>query len=173
MKNKIIISNWKLRQLSVILISLLICGCNSLSINQNITFKEVNYGLYDADLSHRKDNSTSASGKRTISINNEFYKTTTNIPLQQEIQFGSEFIIYSNINTSVELDIIWKYPEKIRNNKGIYFTEDKRTVTRYTNQKTWTGYILNQEYEMVNGTWILEIYHRDRLLYQKKFLLEE
>ena len=148
-------------------------SCNAVKNTSNsISFTELNYGLYRADVMYETDNETSPSGKHTVSNNVVFYEKTTNVKLKNDARFGAEFILNSDSYESIEIDIIWTYPKSIQNDKGENFSQLKKTSWKKANQKEWVGYVINREYEMVEGVWTLEIYHEEKRLYQKKFNVE-
>jgi len=147
------------------------CVSNKLGEGE-ISITETNYGLYKAVATGQIDNEQSATGKTNVAHNIGFYETTTNIPLTKGIQFGAEFIVNGKANQEVELEVVWTYPQKIKNNNEVEFSQYKSTSTRSTNDKTWTGYIINKDYEMVKGVWLLEIFYKNKKLYQKEFIVQ-
>jgi hypothetical protein len=152
---------------------ILLFSCGTVKNKKNdITLTEVNYGLYKGKNLYNRNNKKSPSGVDIVSKNNGFYEKTNKVPLKFGISFGSEFILNSSSNKIIKIETVWKYPKKIKNDEGKYFSELRKTSSKRTNEKKWTGYVINRDYEMVKGKWVLEIYHDNKRLYKKKFFVE-
>ena len=158
------------RTIFSILLFLIVASCiSSKDGSRKVSITETNYGLYKAVAKGQVDNEKSATGKTTISENMGFYETTTTVPLTKGIRFGVEFIVNGKADKSMEIEVVWTYPQKIKNEKGEEYAQYKHRSIKYTNTKTWTGYIINKDYEMVKGVWLLEIFYKNKKLYQKEF----
>lgn len=157
-------------QVIIILMAIFISSCAiSRKSTDTISFVEINYGLFNSTLTNYEKNPTSPSGQSRLADNNGFYETTTDVPMRLDIEFGIEFMIESSVKKSVDIIIVLTYPKPIVNEKGQIFKEYKSYRTIQTNNKNWTGYILNKEYELVSGIWNYEIFSNGKLLYTKQF----
>tara|TARA_B100000809_G_scaffold86653_1_gene85017 strand:- start:9978 stop:10256 length:279 start_codon:yes stop_codon:yes gene_type:complete len=92
--------------------------------------------------------------------------------MEPNIEFGIEFIVKAKKSKAIKIDIVLTYPTPIKNEKGQIFRNYKDHEKIWTNDKTWTGYVLNKDYELVPGLWTYEVFYKDKLLYTKIFKLK-
>ncbi len=141
--------------------------------SQSIEVEEVVYGLYKAEKSRSVESQGSPTGQTLVSRNHGFYAKTDSIPMKMGIQFGVAYRLITPSDDPLQLKVVWKYPKKIKNGNGKKFSTSEHMVLRSTNKVVWEGYKLTDEFEMIPGTWVFEIYHKKKLLYSKEFYLVE
>ncbi len=98
---------------------------------------------------------------------------TDSIPLIHKKTFGVVYIMGAKDAMDVGVDIEWIYPQKIKNDKGEKFKSIRYSTRRPTNIPSASSYSLDQDYEMVKGKWVLNIYVEDKKVFSRAFILYE
>jgi hypothetical protein len=83
------------------------------------------------------------------------------------------YVLKSNVNDTITLDIEWVYPKEIKDpSNGAKVKNIRYQIELATNFNNNSNYTLESEFEVVTGNWELIIYYRDRILHKRKFILE-
>lgn len=135
--------------------------------------KIIDYGIYEVvragGLVDRPETTTGlAHARATVRLR----ETTRRIPLRK----GQYFAFYSRMEPfgdrrAVELRKVVRHPEMVlpdgSRKQGYEMIERKRV--RSGTVFTLTGYVFDEEYEMVEGEWRFQYWHGDRLLVEQTF----
>jgi hypothetical protein len=99
-------------------------------------------------------------------------KKTDTIYAKIGTSFGVQYILDSQIDKSIQLRQVWTFPNKMVNDKGKVFNNVDYTIKRPTNVSVGANYTIENDYELIKGKWIFQIYNGKKKLYQKEFYLE-
>jgi hypothetical protein len=98
-------------------------------------------------------------------------KVTDSIQIEPKANFGVVYEIKARDSFDLDIDIEWIYPKTIKNEKREKFKSIRYTTRRPTNTPSASSYSLDAPYEMVSGTWVLNLYLENKLIYTKSFYL--
>lgn len=139
--------------------------------SSRVAVKSYDYGIYDTnkDTAENAD-SLPADGKK-LACKCVLIKQTNEIPLSLGTSFGIRFMIISKCNITVNVKI--KHPKIVNpaDNKESYQVEG--SITKIPDVIQYTGYKFDNQYEMVPGEWIIELWHENKMLLQQKFNIKE
>jgi len=157
-------------------LSLLLCLASCyLLINPNprdVTTEILNYGEGSAKvLSEHKDENVPAGKRFTTDYKLGISKTSDSIKIEKGVQFGIEYIIETPKTGLIEVKTIWNYPDTISNNRRKKFIKSEYIISKVTNEYTYSSYEINEEFEMIAGDWILQLFYQEKLILHKKFML--
>ena len=141
--------------------------------SQKFEFIEKSFGIYKSKVSAKDGPIGATSIKHSVLDGILLIKRTEKIRAKLGVEFGVEYILKSNSNETILLDIEWIYPKEIidpADNKKI-------RIIRYgiglpTNFVNNGNYTLEKPFEVVKGDWQLNIYYKDKMIYRRKFILE-
>ena len=130
----------------------------------------VAYGIYTADL---QSSSRDAQGiKQSISTNFRRAATTTAVPAQIGVRFGIEYkVVGAPGGKSVSLKKVMVFPPAGLRSPAVsqLLYRDESTVTPKIGATSYTGYRLDDPWELVPGPWAIQLWYGDRKLAEKKF----
>ena len=139
---------------------------------QKFIFLEKDYGIYKSKVL-RKDTIFETTSIEHSGLGDILQiKKTDIITAKLGTEFGVEYLLESQLNDTISLDIEWIYPNAIIDpidNKKI--KSIKYGIALPTNFKNNSNYILEKEFEVVKGNWQLKIYYNDKVIYNRKFIL--
>lgn len=129
-------------------------------------------GLYTASIVRRDSSLGTPTGKASIVESPSFYSDTTRVPAQAGIRFGFQYrLIGSPSGREVPLRAVWQIPAPGITNpvNGNVYRESTREFTATIGETQIHGYGFDQPWEIVEGEWVLEIWHEKRLLASRTF----
>lgn len=137
-----------------------------------VKIKETNHGLYTGITDTSFANHHSPTGGQTKMHNIVFSVTTDTIPMVIGNDFGIEFIVECLKNKTIDLEIVWTLPSVLTNNNGDKFTKIYVNETRTTNEKTFTGYKFEENYELIPGIWKLQLFFKNQVIHEHLFYIK-
>lgn len=165
-----------MKYLTFTLIMILFISCSLVKDrkSEKVELKVLNYGKCFAKLLYTDTNNEMPSGeKRTTDYRLHIIEVTDTIKLNEDVQFGIEYILEARPTKLITLTTIWTYPSTMKNNEGKMYEKVEYQIDKYTNQYTYSSYTLEEPYEMLPGKWNLKILYGDNLLLDKNFYLVE
>lgn len=148
----------------------LVFGCAGSQVgSQNIFDAEtLDYGICTINLKETVSSDTTASGGYNVTEGVVFTNKTTNIPAKKGISFGIKYVVNGEPEGSkIKLKVVAIHPPI----KG----RTKSSAKVDAKIGTWRAdfYTFNESYELVAGEWIFKIYHNDKLLIEKAFMVSK
>jgi hypothetical protein len=135
-------------------------------------FSELNYGMYASQTGETQKMDESPSGDHRVVIKQVLLKKTEKIPAKIGSDFGTEYKLVSNSSDTVTLQLEWIFPHTIIDPvKKASFKSIKYAIDLPLNATNGSTYSLDNDFEVVKGTWQLNIYYEDKIIYSKKFEL--
>ena len=98
-------------------------------------------------------------------------KVTDSIKIEPKANFGVVYEVRAKDSVDINVDIEWIYPKTVENEKGDKFKSIRYTTVRPTNTPSASSYSLDADYEMVSGTWIVNLYLENKLGFTRSFYL--
>lgn len=129
-------------------------------------------GLYNATVARREASPGTTSGRTSILQGFTFYAATTEVPARLGTRFGTEYRIVGSPNGQpVQLRSVVRIPEPGITNpvNGNTYRESVRVFTATIGATDITGYSFDQEWEILAGDWVQEIWADRRLLLSRTF----
>jgi hypothetical protein len=156
--------------LTRIILVLLFCAGISSSAGAQSTPIQINnlqlldYGLLNIHMEKAIDKSTTATGKHNVIDDIEFYKQTSDITAQIKDTFGIKYQI-NGFPEGTIADFTFKVIHPPINGRTMSSAQVKATVG------SWRAdfYTFEEEFELVEGEWTMQIWDKNRMLLEKAF----
>ena len=139
--------------------------------NGVLEFIELDHGVADVIQGKVEELKSSPTGEHGWLKDFVITKVTDSIHAVPKANFGTVYIVKSKDTVDIDVVIEWIYPKKITNEKGEEFKSIKYTTRRPTNIPSASSYSLDAPYEMVKGTWVMNIYIDNKLMCTRLFFL--
>jgi len=139
--------------------------------SQKVKFKELGYGLISSEPISKQKLKNSPSKLHTTINHTGLIKKTDSIPVEIGAQFAVFYKLKFKKDTLIPVNIIWTYPEGMKDTKGNKIKETSYFTEKDTNFKTFSSYTIEGENELVKGNWIFQMFYLNKKLYQKEFYL--
>ena len=135
--------------------------------------KATRYGLFrERGRGWAGQDANTSTGKLIRKPKLEFVETTTRIPLRKGTYFGYKYWLKIEPDKSrADLRRILIHPEMIMPD-GSKVSRSERTIRKRTTHGIVTaldGYALSEDYELVEGDWIFQLWYKDDLLVEQTF----
>jgi hypothetical protein len=119
------------------------------------------------------DDPTTSTGKAVASPVIQLVKSTERIPLIKGAQMYLQYRIWYLPDQPVRIDLrrVLKHPEMTLPDGSVSTGSDFMMKGKVSvNQAIgYTGYGFDEDYELVEGDWIFEVWHQDKKLIEQKF----
>jgi hypothetical protein len=130
-------------------------------------------GIYNLGETKTIKDKSISTGQRT-EAKATITENTSVIAAKKDTVFGLDLLIRGTPRgTLIPVQVIWRYPGPglINPATGIAKTVDKYTTEKRLGDEATFYWSLGQEWQMVPGEWVFEIWYRDRLLARQAFTL--
>ena len=131
-------------------------------------------GLYTATIARQDSSLGSPTGKAAMLDSPTFYSDAARVPAQIGVRFGFQYrLVGSPSGRDVPLRGVWHIPAPGITNpvSGNTYRESARDFTAPIGDTQIHGYGFDQPWEIVEGNWVLEIWHGKRLLASRTFVV--
>lgn len=129
-------------------------------------------GIYLAEAAKDIEDKNVAAGATSVLNNVRLAKDTTTVPARVGTRFGFRAETDgSPIGAKVQLKVVIKYPEPGIINPNTHETTHRDEVIKTValGGTRWTGYTMDDPWEVVPGRWTFEIWDGDRKLAEQNF----
>ena len=130
-------------------------------------------GIYEHKVTGTENASTTATGM-VRNVTYRFVSETTSVPARRDVGFGFEYRIVGTPNgAKVPIRNVTIFPEGgVRNPKtGQTFLRSEYVSDRVIGEPILKGYTLDNDWEIVPGTWTFQVWFGDKMLAEKVFTL--
>lgn len=133
----------------------------------------VGFGIFDASTTVARHGYTASTMAKDDVRGIRFLEYTTDIPAELGVNFGFQYVINSSPRGKpIRVTSVIKFPEGgVKRPGGRLYTESRDTHDVIIGKKALHGYGFDEEWEMVPGTWIFELWHREARLIKKTFTI--
>lgn len=131
-------------------------------------------GLYNANIARRDSAPGTPTGKASLVDGPSFYSDASRVPAQLGVRFGFQYrLIGSPQGREARLRGVWHIPAPGITNpvSGNTYRQSARDFGALIGDTHVHGYGFDQDWEIVEGEWILEIWHNERLLASRSFMV--
>jgi hypothetical protein len=136
------------------------------------------FGIYKAvQKGTVKESSETNTGKVVSNVTLEHVKTTDHIPLVKDTYFGYQFRLFKlppevMVKPVMELRKVLIHPEMTLPDGSKTTGWDRTFKGKVETQQVMAldGYGFNEDYELVEGEWIFQIWYQDQKLLERKFV---
>lgn len=136
-------------------------------------FIERNYGIFHSNAIVKDGRISEATIQHAVIDTALLIKKTNIISAKKGVEFGVEYVLQSKVKEPVRLLIEWRYPKEIPDPiNGAKIRDIKYFIDIETNFVNSSNYTLEQDFEIVKGEWELIIYYENKVIYDRKFVLE-
>jgi len=98
-------------------------------------------------------------------------QATTNVPARVGTRFGFRYTIHGTpSNAPIVLKMIGEHPPYKNPKTGKTETRDEYELQSWAGQ-TYTSYLLEEEWELISGTFKFEVWHRGKKLCEQSFMI--
>jgi hypothetical protein len=151
---------------AILIIVIIICVFTSISYAKEkiIDATLLDYGICNATVKETTNSETTATGQYNIIENTTFTEKTETIPAKLKTSFGIKYIVNGEPqNQEVKLLVRLIHPPIKGKTKSEAEVKAKIGVERFD------VYSFDEEYELVPGEWIFQIFYKKQLLVEKSF----
>ena len=130
------------------------------------------YGIYTLTPSEKIEEENAATGYRSVPSKVEFAQKTNIVPAKMGTSFGAKFAILGDeVGAPVTVRVVTRYPEPGVTNPETdkVFLTDEYSLEANVGDGFLHAYRLSNEWEVLEGTWIIELHHDGRLIGTKTF----
>lgn len=158
----------RIRSICFLALALILSACSTIQVQ---TLQVAWVGTYTVAQAERVDAPNSLTGKKSIGYGIKHNVTTTNIVANQNTRMGIGFTFENSSNLQpVAYKTVWRFPKSITNpvtNQA--FTEFQVNEVCLPKVICSTGWRFVEPWEMVPGTWTLEIWVKDQMVLTQAF----
>jgi hypothetical protein len=142
-------------------------GMQSTPIQIN-SLQLLDYGLLNINVKKTIDKSTTATGKHNVVDEIEFYKQTTDIFPKIKNTFGIKYQVSGTPDGKIAT-LTFKVIHPPIKGRTMSTAKVKATVG------SWRAdfYTFDEEYELVEGVWIMQIWDKNHMLLEKTFTVKK
>jgi hypothetical protein len=129
-------------------------------------------GIYELDFVRTVEAPNTASGTQSIVQNEKLLERTTCIPAARGIRFGFRYRVFGEPAGQVALRMVNHYPaDGLRNpaTNKVHYTGEVVQPAIAGGISLYTGYGFDEDWEVVPGIWVFEIWYKGKLLASQKF----
>ena len=144
------------------------------SAQQNPPFKlkEISYGIYTSRTIAREAIADSVSISHGQVAGQTLVTQTDQVPAKLGTQFGSEYQLTGSAKDSVTLEIEWIYPREVNDTvKHTHYRSIRYPIVMPANAANASSYSLDENFELIRGIWILNIFSDNKKIFTRKFHL--
>lgn len=130
----------------------------------------VQSGIYTAELQSSQRDSQGV--KQSVSTNFRRAATTTTVPAQLGVRFGIEYkVVGAPSGQTISLKKVMVFPPAGLHSPAVsqQIYRNETTTTSKIGATSYTGYRLDDAWELVPGPWSIQLWYGDRKLAEKKF----
>ena len=163
-----------MKKISLLFITVLVlCACSSHKkiAEESLNVVELGYGICDVRIINDTPLNDSPTGVHKTSTDFKILETTKEIPCTENQRFGVCYVVASEEDKEVPINIVWTFPETIKNEDGRSFSQTGYIQNVTTNRDNHITYALGEKYLEVKGNWKVEMFHNGHKLYERKFRL--
>ena len=158
----------------ILFLALLLAGCNTQPTVNRVDI--LGYGIYRMETTAIKDAPELAAGKRREAVPTWLVSGTGNIPGSLGVCFGFHYYLHGNPpGGEIPLTTRITFPTPGMKNPatGQVYSQNEYTLQRNIGQKYTVGYGFDHEWEIIEGKWTIQLWHRDRKLAEKEFMISK
>ncbi|MBM3622638.1 MAG: DUF3859 domain-containing protein [Alphaproteobacteria bacterium] len=151
-----------------------VAGGASAQVGKLDRLEVIQSGLYSANVARRDSSPGTPTGKASIVDKPSFYSDESRVPAQLGVRFGFQYrLIGSPQGREARLRGVWHIPAPGITNpvSGNIYRQSARDFTALIGDTQIHGYGFDQPWEIVEGEWVLEIWHNERLLASRSFVV--
>jgi hypothetical protein len=133
----------------------------------------VGFGIFDASTTVARHGYTPSTMAKDDVRGIRFLEYTTDIPAELGVNFGFQYVINSSPKgRPIRVTSVIKFPEGgVKRPGGRLYKESRDTHDVIIGKKALHGYGFDEEWEMVPGAWIFELWYREARLIKKTFTI--
>lgn len=161
--------------ISVVLFIFLFTAAGQADTGAGVTLKVIKYGVIKAVQTKRMDDPSTPTGTSVNAQDPKIVTVTDQLTAEIGATFGYEYLIVGlPFNKVVELREAYFYPE-MKLPDGTLSTGYERIVKRRSDSfgmiSGIQGYLLEKEYELVPGKWVLKLFYGEQQLAEQTFTI--
>jgi hypothetical protein len=134
----------------------------------------VEYGIYTANAESRESVPGSAAGNLTIEKDIRLLQTTRNVPARRGVEFGFRYVVIgAPVGVAVPFHMVTIFPSPGLKNPRQTADHDRNEFdrTKMIGTTQFRSYVLDNDWEVVPGVWIFQVWYQGRKLAEQKFTL--
>jgi hypothetical protein len=132
----------------------------------------IKVGIYEVEIAKRTEDKDIATGFSNWASKVKNVSETTTIPARLGVRFGFEYLLVgAPQGGTVPIRVVTKFPKQgVRNPQTRTTTyREEIVINKLVGQRGYSGYGFDKEWELVPGTWTLEIWYHERKLAEQSF----
>ena len=156
---------------SIFLVSLATTGMARAADVQVRAAEIVGYGLFESKASEHSKGDTTESPRADAVKGVRFLEYTNEIPGAIGASFGFQYVVNSSPRGAV-LDVtnVIRFPgDGLQRPNGRSWSESREDRQIRIGERDFYGYAFDEEWEIIPGEWVFEVWHKDARLIKKTF----
>jgi hypothetical protein len=134
----------------------------------------INYGIYKAEILRQEDAAKAAAGYKTVSTNPVYRQKTDKIAATLGMSFGFEYIIHGTGADLVDLTVKYLHPPITNPKTGkVFASQEIVSHNRRIGKTNNIGYRFGDSWEIVPGTWTIQLFYGDNKVAEKIFYISK
>lgn len=154
-------------------VSLLLLAAPSFAAEPDVKGVElIRFGIYTLDVASSERDSNGVL--QNVVQNPRLALSTTTVPAKIGVTFGIEYkVVGTPDGAQIEMRKVTRFPAPGAKPPGASqaLTSNARPVTRVLNQVHFSSYTLEEPWELLTGTWAIELWYEDRKIGEQQFTL--
>jgi hypothetical protein len=138
--------------------------------NPPFKLSETGYGIYTSHTVEKESIDGSASIDHAVVEKQVLVKKTEKVPAKLGIQFGTVYKLTGKDKDTASLEIEWIFPHEIMDTaKNAKYLNIRYPIKLPINFVNSSCYTLDNNFEVVKGIWIVNIYSDNKIIFTRKF----
>ncbi len=132
----------------------------------------VEYGIYRTETTKRTETPGTAGGYVRTLTNIRNSEVTSTIPARPGVRFGFRYnVVGAPDGTQVPVTIVDKFPKQGLRKPGSAesFYREEYVAQKTIGRESYTDYGFDHDWELVPGTWTIELWYQGRKLTEQSF----
>ena len=133
-----------------------------------------NYGLCQFGDTNTFENPNAVTGESAIVHGVRWLRKTTQVPAQQGVSFGIEYVIHSQADELLQLEEVIRFPSAGLTNPATGKNQQQESFPTQiiAGEPSLTCYTFDYPWEIVTGTWTFQVYSEGQQILEKSFRIE-
>jgi hypothetical protein len=132
----------------------------------------VEFGVYQSDLLREEKADATAAGTKGISGEFRLLEQTDRVPARRGVSFGLCYVLRGEPEgVSVPLTMKIGHPPIRHPGTGRVYETQEAAYTRRIGERSCNTYSFDEDWELVPGTWTIQLLDKERKMAWKSFLI--
>lgn len=139
-------------------------------VDHKFKFDEIATGTFTkGKVIEQEQMAGSPTGTHGVIEQQSLIEKTQSVEAKIGAAFGVEYKLAGKKNDTIPIELEWVFPSDMTDQKGNRYSSIRYPVDLPANLVNASVYSLDNDYEVLKGTWTLNIYYHDKVIFSRKF----